>query len=140
MFWRKKDNLNRMVENADNAKKVNPLDLSSDQDLTIAIMNLIKLEQLLGGAGYDAAGAIRDMRHKLMSRIITDRRSDLWRVSQELLGDTMDLIEKGMHQLPDAAAYDSFDSAYEKYSLFWGVNMGLVDVSSVGKSASGKKY
>lgn len=35
------------VEKIDSAKKVNPKDLSSDQDLTIGIMNLISIEEHL---------------------------------------------------------------------------------------------
>jgi hypothetical protein len=38
------DNLNEFVEKYDNMKKINPLDLSSDQDLSIAIMNLISID------------------------------------------------------------------------------------------------
>ena len=40
------DNLNDFIQKIDDAKKVNPLDLSSDQDLTIAIMNLISIEEI----------------------------------------------------------------------------------------------
>ncbi len=41
----KKLTLEELVEQADAAKKVNPLDLSSDQDLSVALMNLISLEE-----------------------------------------------------------------------------------------------
>ena len=41
----KKLTLEELVKKADNAKKANPLDLSSDQDLSIALMNLISLEE-----------------------------------------------------------------------------------------------
>ena len=37
--------LEEMVARVDASKKVNPLDLSSDQDLSIALMNLISLEE-----------------------------------------------------------------------------------------------
>ena len=37
----KKLTLEQLIEKADNVKKANPLDLSSDQDLTIALMNLV---------------------------------------------------------------------------------------------------
>ena len=45
---KKAENVKEFVEQYDNAKKVNPKDLSSDQDLTIAIMNLIPFPGLDG--------------------------------------------------------------------------------------------
>lgn len=44
---KKAKNVKEFVEQIDNAKKLNPKDLSSDQDLTIAIMNLISIEEHL---------------------------------------------------------------------------------------------
>ena len=37
----KKLSMEEMIEKLDAAKKANPLDLSSDQDLSIALMNLV---------------------------------------------------------------------------------------------------
>ena len=39
--------INKKIEQADSVKKVNPLDLSSDQDLTIGLMNLIAIEDMV---------------------------------------------------------------------------------------------
>ena len=44
---KKAKDVKEFVERVDQAKKVNPKDLSSDQDLTIAIMNLISIEEHL---------------------------------------------------------------------------------------------
>ena len=41
----KKLSMEEMIEKLDAAKKANPLDLSSDQDLSIALMNLVSLEE-----------------------------------------------------------------------------------------------
>ena len=41
----KKMTLDEMIQKVDQSKKVNPLDLSSDQDLTIALMNLVSMEE-----------------------------------------------------------------------------------------------
>ena len=128
MFFKRKNKLKHMVINADNAKKVNPLDLSADQDLTIAIMNLIELEKLLGKIGktdgYDMGGAIRDMRHRLMGRVVSDKDSELWDMSLYLLGSATDLMERGFKE-SGAGAYELFDKAYEVYSLFWGGKYGV---------------
>ena len=40
---KKIDSVKEFVEKIDSSKKVNPKDLSSDQDLSIAIMNLISI-------------------------------------------------------------------------------------------------
>lgn len=45
--YEKIDNVKEFVERIDSSKKLNPKDLSSDQDLTIAIMNLISIEEHL---------------------------------------------------------------------------------------------
>ena len=44
---KKVENVKEFVEKIDAGKKLNPKDLSSDQDLTIAIMNLISIEEHL---------------------------------------------------------------------------------------------
>ena len=48
---KKAENVKEFVERIDATKKVNPKDLSSDQDLTIAIMNLISIEEHLVFSG-----------------------------------------------------------------------------------------
>jgi len=125
----KKTSMKQMVERADMAKKVNPLDLSSDQDLTVALMNLIVLEDL--SANYpELYSMVHDMRVELMSRVVHGV-DDVRYVSKHLLGDAMRLIDDGNK----TGDYGSYDRAYELYSLFWGLNMGLIDMRGVKKSA-----
>ena len=74
---KKAENVKEFVERIDNAKKKNPKDLSSDQDLTIAIMNLISIEEHLIFSGaktgkntfYDMVQEIREMRKNLMLKV-----------------------------------------------------------------------
>ena len=66
----KKMSLEEMVRKIDDSKKVNPLDLSSDQDLSIALMNLVSLEEHFFFSGaktkkpgfYDLINVVRNMR------------------------------------------------------------------------------
>jgi hypothetical protein len=123
----KKDKLKQQIESADSAKKVNALDLSSDQDLTIGLMNLLFIED------YVASGMLHDMvadvREKLMSRII--KKSDKnYGVSVKLLLESIRLIELGNKE-SGISAYDLYNQAYEYYSMFWGLNMGLIDAGDV---------
>ena len=125
----KKTSMKQMVERADMAKKVNPLDLSSDQDLTIALMNLIVLEDL--SVNYpELYSMVHDMRVELMSRVVHGA-DDVRYASKYLLGDAMRLIDGGNK----SGNYDYYDRAYELYSLFWGLNMGLIDMRGVKKAA-----
>jgi hypothetical protein len=123
----KKDRLKQQIESADNAKKVNALDLSSDQDLTIGLMNLLFIED------YVASGTLHDMvadlRQKLMSRIIkkSDKNYD---ISVKLLLESIRLIELGNKE-SGTSAYELYNQAYGYYSMFWGVNMGLIDAVDV---------
>lgn len=124
--------IKNLVKAADDAKKVNPLDLSSDQDLTIGLMNLIAIEDICG-VGSDLGEVVRDIRRALMTRIVdvSDERFD---ISEQLLARTMRLMidaDNAITRGDFTRAYKLYDDAYGMYSLFWGFNMGLVDKKSV---------
>jgi hypothetical protein len=145
----KKLSMEEMIEQLDAAKKSNPLDLSSDQDLSIALMNLISLEEHFFFSGaktgkvgfYDLINVVRGMRSELMSRIVeknTVEDGEVWCISKHLLAASMRLKEVG-----DKAnmagkkkdAQEMYSKAYELYSLFWGINMDLIDMKGVEKVA-----
>ncbi|MDR0967995.1 MAG: hypothetical protein LBL75_04205 [Rickettsiales bacterium] len=143
----KKLTLEQLIEKTDAAKKANPLDLSSDQDLSIALMNLISLEEHFFFSGgktgktgfYDLIKVVRDMRKDLMERIVkksTAENGEVWCISKHLLAASMRLMEVGTKALgagKKAEATDLFNKAYDLYSLFWGINMDLVDLDGVKK-------
>ena len=141
----KKMSMQEMIDQMDAAKKVNPLDLSSDQDLSIAIMNLISLEEHFFFSGaktgkpgfYDMINTVREMRKELMSRIV-DKSSaeggEVWCISKHLLAASMRLMEVGTKALGAGNkndAYAMFEKSYDLYSLFWGLNMHLIDLGGV---------
>lgn len=141
----KKLSMEEMIEKLDNAKKVNPLDLSSDQDLSIALMNLISLEEHFFFSGaktqkpgfYDLLNTTREMRKELMARIV-DKSSaeggEVWCISKHLLAASMRLMEVGTKALGAGNKKDAelmFEKAYDLYSLFWGLNMHLIDLGGV---------
>lgn len=141
----KKLSLEELVEQADAAKKVNPLDLSSDQDLSVALMNLISLEEHFFFSGakthktgfYDMINTVREMRKELMERIVQKSNAEngeVWCISKHLLAASMRLMEVGTKALGAGNtkdAYAMFDKAYDLYSLFWGINMNLIDLTGV---------
>lgn len=138
----KAQTVKEFVERIDSSKKKNPKDLSSDQDLTIALMNLISIEEHLVFSGaktgktsfYDMVKDIREMRKNLMMKVIPSYEGEVWCISKHLLATSMRLMEVGTKQQSmgrDEEAYGLFNQAYDLYCLFWGLNMGLVDTSGL---------
>ena len=134
--------IKEFVEKIDNMKKLNPKDLSSDQDLSIAIMNLISIEEHLVFSGaktgkssfYDLINEIREMRKNLLQKIIKSYEGEVWCISKHLLASSMRLMEVGTKQLSmgnSKDAYDLFDKSYELYCLFWGLNMNAINLADV---------
>ena len=139
---KKAQNVKEFVERVDASKKLNPKDLSSDQDLTIAIMNLISIEEHLVFSGaktgknsfFDMVRDIREMRKNLMLKIIPSYEGEVWCISKHLLSAAMRLMEVGTKQQSmnnNEEAYQLFNQAYDLYCLFWGLNMNLIDTKDV---------
>lgn len=137
-------NLNEFIEKVDEMKKQNKMDLSSDQDLSIAIMNLVSIEEHFFFTGaklgkseyYDMIKDVREMRKELLQKIIKEYEGEVWCISKHLLAASMRLMEVGTKQLgmgKDKEAYEFFDKAYNLYSLFWGLNMKLINVGDIKK-------
>lgn len=138
----KAKSVKEFVERIDATKKVNPKDLSSDQDLTIAIMNLISIEEHLVFSGaktgknsfYDLIEEVREKRKNLMQKIIPAYEGEVWCISKHLLASSMRLMEVGTKQQSlgnKQQAYDLFNQAYDLYCLFWGLNMNMLDTADV---------
>lgn len=139
---KKAKDVQEFVERIDATKKVNPKDLSSDQDLTIAIMNLISIEEHLVFSGaktgknsfYDLIEEVRELRKTLMQKVIPQYEGEVWCISKHLLASAMRLMEVGTKQQSLGHrddAYKLFNHAYELYCLFWGLNMNMLDTADV---------
>jgi hypothetical protein len=140
--------MEEMIEKLDAAKKANPLDLSSDQDLSIALMNLVSLEEHFFFSGaktgkvgfYDLINTVRTMRKELMERIVkksSGEDGEVWCISKHLLAASMRIYEVGTKAMGAGRkkeAYELFAKAYDLYSLFWGLNMHLIDLDGVHES------
>ena len=137
-------NLNEFVQKVDEMKKQEKMDLSSDQDLSIAIMNLISIEEHFFFTGaklqkteyYGMIKDVREMRKELLQKIIKEYEGEIWCISKHLLAASMRLMEVGTKQLGmdrKKEAYDLFGKAYDLYSLFWGLNMKLLNVGNIKK-------
>jgi len=138
------EKLNEFIEQVDNMKKQNKMDLSSDQDLSIAIMNLVSIEEHFFFTGaklekpeyYDMILEVREMRKELLQKIIKEYEGEVWCISKHLLAASMRLMEVGTKQLSmdrKDEAYELFNKSYKLYSLFWGLNMKLIGTADIKK-------
>jgi len=138
------DKLNAFITKIDNMKKQEKMDLSSDQDLSIAIMNLVSIEEHLFFSGgktgktdyFDLITEVREMRKVLLKKIIKEYEGEVWCISKHLLAASMRLMEvgtKAQSRGKKDEAYDLFRKAYELYSLFWGLNMNIIAPGDVKK-------
>ncbi|MDK2949181.1 MAG: hypothetical protein PWQ56_346 [Patescibacteria group bacterium] len=141
---KKIENLDEFIKKFDDMKKQDKMDLSSDQDLTIAIMNLVSIEEHFFFTGaklgkteyYDMVKDVREMRKELLQKIIKEYEGEVWCISKHLLAASYRLMEVGTKQLgmgKKKEAYDLFDKAYNLYSLFWGLNLKLLNVGDIKK-------
>ena len=138
------ENLEEFIKKVDDMKKQDKMDLSSDKDLTIAIMNLVSIEEHFFFTGaklgkteyYDMIKDVREMRKELLQKIIKEYEGEVWCISKHLLAASYRLMEVGTKQLgmgKDKEAYDLFGKAYNLYSLFWGINLKLLNIGDVKK-------
>ncbi|PIT95107.1 hypothetical protein COT98_01155 [Candidatus Falkowbacteria bacterium CG10_big_fil_rev_8_21_14_0_10_39_9] len=136
--------LQNFIDKMDNLKKDNKLDLSSDQDLSIAVMNLISIEEHFFFTGaktentdyYDMIKDVREMRKELMQKLIKEYDGEVWCISKHLLAASMRLMEVGTKEMGRGRkedAYELFSKAYNLYSLFWGLNMKLINTGDIKK-------
>jgi hypothetical protein len=72
----------------------------------------------------------------LLKKIIKEYEGEVWCISKHLLAATMRLMEVGTKYLGQGdkkEAEDLFSKAFDLYSLFWGLNLKLLNVSDVKK-------
>lgn len=136
--------VDEFIKKINDSKKDNKLDLSADEDLSIAIMNLISIEEHFfftakktGGDKYfDLLKEVREMRKSLLKRIIKEYEGEVWCISKHLLASSMRLMEVGtklLGQGKDEDAKDLFEKSYNLYSLFWGLNLNAINVDTIDK-------
>lgn len=141
------DDIKKLLDKVEKVTSEKKLDLSSDEDLSIAIMNLVSIEEHLfftsqktGKPQYlELLKQVREMRKDLLKKIIKDYEGEVWCISKHLLASSMRLMEVGTKELGkgnDKEAWDLFEKAYSLYSLFWGINLKIVEVDDVKRDNS----
>jgi hypothetical protein len=125
------------------------VDLSAAEDLSLAVMNLISLEEHFfftgakteDGSYYDLSSEVRGMRTKLMKGLVEKHEGETWCATKHLLSASMRLIEVGNRYQAEKQrekAHGYFADAYRLYTIFWALKTKLVSaraLTSVGKEA-----
>ena len=141
--------LDAYMEEAKKIEKGHRLDLSSDEDLSIGIMNLISIEEHLfftanktgKNSYYELLERVREMRKELLKLIIKDYEGKVWCISKHLLASSMRLMEVGTKALATDRdhAYHLFEMSYNLYNLFWALNLKLVDSDQASSAFTAKQ-
>ena len=139
--------IQNLLNKVEEVTKQKELDLSSGEDLSIAIMNLISIEEHLFFTSQktknkkylDLLNEVRVMRTELLKQIIKDYEGEVWCISKHLLATSMRLMEVGTKELKKnnkEKAWELFEKSYKLYSLFWGMNLGAVKIDEVKREDS----
>ena len=142
-----KKDIQTLLDKVEKVTAQRELDLSAGEDLSIGIMNLISIEEHLfytsqktGKKNYlDLLNEVRKMRTELMREIIKDYEGEVWCISKHLLAASMRVMEVGTKELKKGnkeKALGLFEKSYKLYSLFWGINLGIVKTDKVGREDS----
>lgn len=127
-------------------KKINSLkenrgvDLSTEEDLSIAVMNLISLEEHFFFSGaktgkdeyYNMLSEVREMRKVLLARMIDKTEAESWCISKHLLATTMRLMEVGTKLQGDGKtdeAKQMFSFAYKIFNLFFALRLKIISTA-----------
>lgn len=128
------------------AKRRGEFDLSRDEDLSLAVMNLVSLEEHFFFTGektgkgeyFDWLLEVREMRKTLLRKMIDSHEGETWCISKHLLAATMRLMEVGTKLQSDGKkdeAKEMFQQAYKLYSVFWGLRLKLISLPDVKQTA-----
>ncbi len=124
------------------------VDLSIAEDLSVAVMNLISLEEHFFFTGvktkkdehFDTSQEIRSVRKELLAVLMPNHEGETWCISKHLLAATMRLIEVGNKMQSEgkkAEAKNMFEKAYKVYSIFWALKLKLINGHKIKATAKG---
>lgn len=126
------------------------IDLSTEEDLSIAVMNLISLEEHFYFTGvktdkpeyFDLLQEVRAIRKELLGKLIDRHEGETWCITKHLLAATMRLIEVGTKLHADGRKGDAkemFGRAHKTYALFWALRLKLIDAAGFKQVAASDK-
>lgn len=114
-------------------KEKSELDLSAGEDLSIALMNIVSLEEhsffsyvkTKENKFLEILETCRELRKRLLAKLVKKDDGETWCMSKHLLASSMRLYEVGnryLHEKKMDEAKQSYNDAAELYALFWELN------------------
>jgi hypothetical protein len=139
-----------LLRRIESLKASKGIDLSTEEDLSIAVMNLISLEEHFYFTGaktdkpeyFDLLQEVRAIRKELLGKLIDRHEGETWCITKHLLAATMRLIEVGTKLHADGRKGDAkemFERAHKTYALFWALRLKLIDAAGFKKVAASEK-
>lgn len=136
--------MEELIERVQKLKSTGELDLSMEEDLSIAVMNLISLEEHFYFTGaktgksdyFKLLEQTREVRKQLLAKMIDVHEGETWCIAKHLLAATMRMMEVGTKLQSSGKKDESremFKKAYEIYSLFWALRLDLLQAPDVKK-------
>ncbi len=128
------------------AMKKGQADLSRDEDLSIALMNLISLEEHFYFTAMKTQNqkyleflqSVRSLRKKFLEKIVTNPVGEEWCIGKHLLAASMRLYEVGCKELSQKGAKEAnsyFQAGFDLWSLFFAINLKMVEVKQLDKNS-----
>ena len=137
-------NYEEVLKKIEELKAGRSFDLSTEEDLAIAIMNLVSLEEHFFFTGaktdkpeyFDLLLEVRSMRTKLLGKMIEKTEGESWCISKHLLSTSMRLFEVGtklQSSNKKEEAKELFEQAYKMFTMFFALRLKIIDVSNLKK-------
>jgi len=135
------------LEKIESLKEKSGVDLSTTEDLSMAVMNLISLEEHFFFTGiktkkdeyFDTIQEIRNIRKEALATLMPNHEGETWCISKHLLATTMRFIEVGnklQSENQKAEAKRMFEQAYKVYSIFWALKLKLITGEKIKSTAN----
>ncbi len=143
-----KPTLEEFLKKIASVKEKAGVDLSTTEDLSIAVMNLVSLEEhffftgvkINKGEYFDTAQEIRELRKQFLAQLMPENEGETWCIAKHLLAATMRFIEVGNKLQSEGEkeqAKQTFEGAYKAYSIFWALKLKLVTGGEIKEGAKG---
>ncbi len=110
-------------------KKTENADITHEEDLSFAIMNLIGIEEHLAMTSVKAKkveylhvlSAVRKLRINMLKQLVKNPEGEVWCISKHLLSSTMRMMEVATKHLESdvKTAHEYEKHAFDLYGLFW---------------------
>ncbi|MEI8339462.1 MAG: hypothetical protein WCF94_02240 [bacterium] len=134
--------MEEILKKLEELKKKGELDITTEEDVSIGIMNLIGAEEHLYFTAektrkpeyLDLLNEVREQRKILMKRLLPKTEGESWCLSKHLLSAAMRMMEVGTKLQTDGKkdeAKEMFDGGYKMYSMFWAIRFDIIKAHEI---------